>query len=310
MPQQGPLFAVITKNRTNPAYVGARLGVDRVLAAAGARVQHFVPEIPDDIQQQKALVAEALALGPDVMLLAPAHVTKMRDAVDSIVQAGVPLFCIVSNPDPSPAVCFVGSDDEALGHAMATRLARHIGGQGRVAIVDGHPNAATSAPRARGFRVALADFPGVVLSGACRGDYQRDIAHDAFAGMLHETGPLDGVIVANDYMALGVLQALDEAGHAPVPVIGANVTPEGVALIKAGRMIASAAFDALSMGAVAVEAALRHLRGEAVPPVIELPAQLVDQGNIAQWDCGYEARRPVTYDEATAASSEASEDAR
>lgn len=296
-----PLFAVITKNRTNPAYVGARLGVDRILADAGADVAHFVPDTPDDIDEQTALVDAALALRPDVMIFAPAHTTRMRAAVDKIVAAGVPMFCIVSNPDPSPAITFVGSDDAALGHAMGVRMAEHLGGTGRVAIVDGHPNAATSAPRARGFRAALRDYPGITLVGECRGDYQRDTAEAAFADLLRRNGPFDGAIVANDFMALGVIDALEAAGHPPIPLIGANVTPEGVALIKSGRLIASAAFDALSMGAIAVEAAMRHRRGEPVPRVIELPAQLVDRDNLAAWDCGYEDRTPLTWDEAVMA---------
>ncbi|CAN0589530.1 unnamed protein product, partial [Ectocarpus sp. 12 AP-2014] len=42
-------FAVITKNLTNPAYSGARSGVDRILAGLGAEASHFVPSKPDDI---------------------------------------------------------------------------------------------------------------------------------------------------------------------------------------------------------------------------------------------------------------------
>ncbi len=43
---------------------------------------------------------------------------------------------------------------------------------------------------------------------------------------------LDGIIVANEYMAMGVLDALIEAGRPIPPLVGANVTPEGVELIK------------------------------------------------------------------------------
>jgi len=296
---------VITKNRTNPAYTGARLGVDRILAELGATAEHFVPEKPDDIDQQTALIDDALASDPDVIMLAPAHETKMRAAIDKIDASGIPFFCIVSNPLPSPAITFVGSDNEALGAAMARRMAEHIGGAGRLAIVNGHPNAATTAPRQAGFHRALKEYPDIELACECRGDYQRDVAYDAFRAELPAIGNLDGVIVANDYMALGVLDALRE-DERDVPMIGANVTPVGVELMKEGKLIASAAFDALSMGAVAAHAAFRHFKGETLPREILLPAELVDLENLADWDCDYDERKAVSWDAAMAAQADAS----
>ena len=299
MPLKPLSFAVITKNLTNPAYSGARSGVDRILADLGAKATHFVPTKPDDIEEQNALVAEAIASRPDVIMLAPAHETKMKAAVDSIVAAGIPLFCIVSNPQPSPAITFVGSDNEALGLAMAVRMAEHIGGQGKLAIVNGHKNAATTAPRQRGFHAGIAKYNGIGLISECDGGYQRDLAYKAFAEELKTMGDLDGVIVANDYMVLGVIDALKDAGHPDIPLIGANVTPAGVELIKQGKMIASAAFDALSMGAVAAHAAVRYFNGEAVPSEILLPAELVDMESLADWDCDYDGRRAVSWEDAT-----------
>ena len=298
MPTKQLSFAVITKNLTNPAYSGARSGVDRILADLGAKATHFVPTKPDDIDEQIALVAEAIAMKPDVIMLAPAHETKMKGAIDSIIDAGIPLFCIVSNPQPSSAITFVGSDNKALGEAMARRMADHLGGKGKVAIVNGHPNAATSAPRQRGFHKGLANYPGVMLVSECNGEYQRDAAYAAFAKELNTVDGLDGVIVANDYMALGVIDALKDGGHREVPIIGANVTPAGVELIKQGKMIASAAFDALSMGAVAAHAAFRHLDGDKVPREILLPAELVDTQNLGDWDCDYDKRKAVSWEAA------------
>jgi ribose transport system substrate-binding protein len=56
-----PTIAVFTKNRTNPAYEAARLGADRTAARLGGRTIHYVPEKPDDIEQQIALIGQAVA---------------------------------------------------------------------------------------------------------------------------------------------------------------------------------------------------------------------------------------------------------
>ncbi len=299
MPSDAFHIAVLTKNRTNPAYVGARLGVDRCVADHGGRATHFVPQKPDDIDEQIGLVADAVALRPDAIILAPAHATRLLPAVETIVEAGIPLFYVVSETTPSPAVMFVGSDNEALGHAMAERLCRHIGSKGAVAIVDGHPNSPTTAPRTAGFKRGLAEFPDITCVAQCSGGYQRDIAYDAFRAELKTMDALDGVIVANDYMALGVLDALSEVGR-KVPVVGANVTPAGVDLMKRGDMIASAAFDAMSMGAIAIEGIVRTLRGDSVPPRVLLPAQLVDLETLDAWDRDYAEREALTWDDVVA----------
>jgi ribose transport system substrate-binding protein len=44
-------------------------------------------------------------------------------------------------------------------------------------------------------------------------------------------------------------------------------------------MLATADFNAMTMSEIATEAAVRHLRGEIIPPDIMLPVQVVDAAN-------------------------------
>jgi ribose transport system substrate-binding protein len=61
-------------------------------------------------------------------------------------------------------------------------------------------------------------------------------------------------------------------------------------------MLATANFDAMTMATLATEAALRHLRGETIPPEIMLPVQIVDATNCAQWNAPFEARACPDWD--------------
>ena len=49
-------LAVFTKNKQNPAYIGARLGADRVATRLGCELTHYAPDTPDDIDEQRALI--------------------------------------------------------------------------------------------------------------------------------------------------------------------------------------------------------------------------------------------------------------
>ena len=93
-------IAVFTKNKTNPAYVAARLGADRAADRLGAETVHFVPAKGDDPDGQSELIDGALATGLDAIVLAPVHPTRVNAAIERINAAGIPLFAFV-NPIPA-----------------------------------------------------------------------------------------------------------------------------------------------------------------------------------------------------------------
>src|SRR6516165_2602765 len=130
-----PVLAVFTKNRVNPAYAAARLAVDRVAAEAGGHAIHYVPETPDDVDQQKALVTEALAAKPDAVVFNPADDVKMLEDLARIADAGIPVALFI-NRMAGPALTFVGSDDVAVGRRVATALIQGLGGEGKIVALE------------------------------------------------------------------------------------------------------------------------------------------------------------------------------
>lgn len=292
-------LAVFTKNLTNPAYGAARLGAERAAAAlGGVEVLHFVPQTPDDPTQQRALIAEALALQPlpDAFVLSPVHATEVDPAIRRVAEAGIPMIGFVNPIDAAPSVAYVSSDDHALAVGIARHLFQHLRGQGRVLIVTGPAASYTSNERLRGFRDAVAEFPGITVVDVIAGDYARDVARQRTAQWLQAHAQLDACLVANDIMAVGVLDALDAAGRTAT-VVGVNAIPQAIEAIAAGRMLATADFNAMQMAYLAAECAVRHLRGEAVPERIELPVQIVDAGNCQQWNLPYEQRPVITLEQ-------------
>jgi ribose transport system substrate-binding protein len=284
-----PTIAVFTKNRTNPAYAAARLGAERTAARLGARVKHYVPQLPDNVAQQIGLVDQAIADRPDAIVFVPVHDTAMDESVRKINAAGIPLFNIINRMARGGSVAFVGSDDYRLGLDVARRLLRHVGGTGEVVIISGVPAAVTGQDRLRGFHDAVREFPGVRVAGERAGDFQRDTGRRAMEQLLEACPRIDGVLSANDAMSLGAIEALEAAGKR-IPVIGVNAVPEAIAALKSGHLLATVDFDALKIACVATEAAIRHLRGLPVPREIELPVQIVDATNYQPWDKPLEER--------------------
>jgi ribose transport system substrate-binding protein len=296
-----PRIAVFTKNRSNPAYEAARLGADRAALRLGASTVHYVPERPDDVAEQIALIARAIAARPDAAVFVPVHETAVNDAILGFDAARIPLLNFITRTTAGQRVCFVGSDDRALARNIAAHLFAKLSGRGDIVIIDGTSASATSRERRAGFDDALAGCPGISVRLSLGGEYQRDVARAAFAAAADRWRGVDAVLCANDVMALGVLDVLSAATGAPGRplVVGVNAIPEAVAAIAAGRMLATASFDAMAMCAIATEAAVRYLRGEPVPREIILPVQIVDAANCREWDLPFEARSCPSWADVT-----------
>lgn len=283
------VIAVFTKNRSNPAYAAARLGADRSARRLGARTVHYVPQKPDDVDEQIALIDAALAQRPDAMVLVPVHPTAINEAIRKINAAGVPIIGFINPFSAGGALAYVGSEDYPLAFRIATYLCEHLKARGNVVIVEGPRESVTSLERVRGFRDALRNFPQVRLVESIGGDYLRDATVRAGGALVKSGLQFDAILAANDVMALGMLEVLDAAARASV-VVGVNAVPDAITAIKAGKLLATADFDAMKMGCLATEAAIRHLRGEALPREIMLPVQIVDRTNCGQWDKPFEER--------------------
>jgi ribose transport system substrate-binding protein len=288
-------LAVFTKNRVNPAYAAARLAADRVAAEAGARTIHYVPETPDDVGQQKALVGVALANRPDAVMFVPTDDAAMVEDVRRFEAAGIPVVNCINRME-GRFVSFVGSDDVAVGYTAARALIDGLGGKGDIVVIEGSPGAPTARDRTVGLHRALNESPAIRVLGSGTGAFQEQPARLAMARLLAQHPHIDGVWTGNDLMAFGVLDALAEAGRRAL-VVGINGLPGAIERIEQGTMLASVDFSAFNIAAIAARAALRHLGGEPVPSQIMIPAVLIDRTNFSAWQVPFAARPLMAWED-------------
>jgi ribose transport system substrate-binding protein len=274
-------IAVFTKNNTNPAYEAFRIAADQVARSAGARIVHYVPNKPDNVDEQKAMVDQALKDRPDAVVFIPVDDVAMIDSVKKINEAKIPIV-LASNPLPGSFVTFVGADDYEIGYRQARYLFDKLGGEGKIVVIEGIPVAPTNRERIRGYKRAFAEFPGIEVLATGVGNYQQPDAKRVMAKFLSDYPQIDAVLSANDGMALGALEALKEANRTSV-VIGINGILPAVKLIETGAILASVDFNMFKIGCTATRAAVRHLKGEPLPEKIMLPAEIIDKTNYRAW---------------------------
>jgi ribose transport system substrate-binding protein len=274
-------IAVFTKNRTNPAYEAFRIASDQIARSAGVKLIHLVPNKPDDVDEQKAMVDQVLKDKPDAIIFIPVDDVAMIDSVKKLNDAKIPIV-LVSNPLPGQFVTYVGADDFEIGYREARYLFEKLGGRGKIVVIEGTPAAPTNRERVRGYQRAFAEFPGIQVLGSGIGNYQQVDARRVMEKFLTEHAEIDAVLSANDSMALGVLEALKTANRTAT-VIGINGILPAVKQIESGGMLASVDFNMFKIGCIAARAAVRSLKKEPLPEKVMLPAEVIDKTNYKTW---------------------------
>jgi ribose transport system substrate-binding protein len=290
-------IAVFTKNQTNPYFQAVRVGAEAAAKTLGANVIQYIPTKPDSIPEQLSQVEDVIVKKPDAIVFIPVDSKALVPAVEKINAAGIPVTNITDRIAEGKLVAYVGADDYNIGLSTARALLKAIGGKGNVVILEGVKGSLTNSDRVRGFNDALKEFPNVKLLASQPGNYQRLQALQVMENLIQSFPQIDGVLAANDAMAIGALEALDGANR-KAAVVGINGSREAIELIKSGRLLASGDFNGFIQGCYGVEIAVHNLRKEGTPKEIILKPKVIDKTNYQPYETPVEQRQCPKLSEA------------
>ena len=289
-------IAVFTKNQTNPYFQAVRVGAEASAKALGAKVIQYIPTKPDSIPEQLSQVEDVIVKKPDAIVFIPVDYKAMVPAVEKINAAGIPVVNITDRVASGKFVAFVGADDYSIGLATARALLKAIGGKGNVIILEGVKGTLTNTDRVRGFNDALKETPNVKLLASQPANYQRLQALQVMENLMQSFPSIDGVLAANDPMAVGAIEALEGANRKALAV-GINGSKEAVELIKSGKLLASGDFNGFIQGCIGTEIAVRNLRKQPTPNEVILKPIVITETNFAPYETPVEQRACPTLEQ-------------
>jgi len=106
---------------------------------------------------------------------------------------------------------------------------------------------------------------------------------------------IDGVLAANDPMAIGAAEALRAANRKAL-VVGINASREVIEFVKSGDVLGSGDYSGFDQGCLATEIAISNLRKQPTPKEIILKATVMDKSNHQDYETPMEQRRCPTVD--------------
>ena len=282
-----PTVALVLKTLNHPFFVDMRRGAQEAADRLGVNLQVQAAEREIDVEKQMQIVENMIQTGIQALVITPSGSREIVPALVKVMNAKVPIVAVDTRLDAKAAAdagvrteTFIGSDNYAGGKLAGEHLVKVTGGKARVAILEGIPGHETGDSRLRGFRDAVKDAPGMTIVASQPANWERDQGFNVFQNMLQAHPDITSVFACSDLMALGAIEAIAAAGKTgTIRVIGFDALADARKAIDAGTMEASVAQFPSEMGRVAVESAVKVIRGEKIPADIGVKLALVTKDN-------------------------------
>jgi len=260
---------------SNPYFVVMKQAVDQAAAQIGAEV--IVADARHDVTKQINDIDDLLQKGINILLLNPTDSAGVESAVRDAKKAGAVVVAVDAQAK-GPVDCFVGSKNYEAGRLAGDYLGKVLDGKGKVAILDGIP-VVPILERVRGFRDAIAKYPGITIVGSQNGKQERDVALSVTENIIQSTPDLAGLFSVNDGGSMGALSAI-EASKKNIALVSVDGLGEAVAAIeKGGPFKATSAQFPRDEVRIALGMALAKYWGANVPAEIPVDVKLLDKDN-------------------------------
>ncbi|WP_460887933.1 sugar ABC transporter substrate-binding protein [Promicromonospora xylanilytica] len=285
------------RNESNP-YEAAWLDGGDAFAEQVGLTQERLTYDGDSTRQQEQ-ISQLLAGDTEclVMNILPNGDSDTPPIVEGAQEAGAYLVTQWNKPadlavtDYDSWLSHITYDGVESGKQIGDALAEAIGGSGGIVALQGILDTGAAKDRFAGLEESLAGNPDVELLDDQTANFSRAEALEVTKTLLTKHGDdVKGIWAANDDMALGALEALQQAGRDDVAVVGIDAVPDALTAIEDGTMTATVSSDGPWQGGIGLAIGYCVATGElAVEDIADddrawfAEQFLIEQDNVADF---------------------------
>ena len=282
--KSGLQLGAIAKSFSNEFWRNFKNGyeaAEKSLKDAGVDAKIKVDGTTDESDEigQQTMTDNLVNQGYNALMLSPISDSNLTSSVDNAKTKKIPTIN-VNDGLISAADYFVGPDAYQNGELAAEWVSKQLGDKGEVAIVVGMAKAFAARERTAGFKGWIKDNnSGLKVVAEQNADWDRQKAKKLASTWIQQNPDLKAIFCNNDDMALGVVEAVEEA-KADILVVGVDGIGEAYDSIREGKLDATVDSFGYYMSQVATEVTLRVLAGQDIPRVTHTPQALIDSTNV------------------------------
>ena len=247
------------------------------------QVENFsVANANNDVSQQNSQIGNLVSQGVDILLVDPASKTALNGALQRANQQGVLVVAFDAEVTSEYAIN-VNPDQTEFGRVGGQYLLDEMNDGASIFGLNGVAGNPTNNARWEGAKKVLQDA-GVEIVGQANAAWDQAQGRQAASDLLSSNSSVTGIYSQGGAMSLGALQVLESRGMDLLPIPGEGYN----GFLKRWQQLnESQSWNSVApsqppyIGAIALDFALKAIKGEDIGknPKVELP--VIQQGDLA-----------------------------
>ncbi len=258
--EAGGLISIITPSADNPFFKA-----EADAAAAEAEELGYETAISshdDDPNRQSELIDAAISNGAKAIILDNAGADASIGPITKATEAGVPVFLIDREINETGiAKSQIVANNAQGAAAVAEEWVAALPDGGKYIELTGKESDTNAGVRSDAFASVISQYPNLEQVAKETANWNQDEAFNKIETLLQRDPDIQGIIAGNDTMALGAVAAVDAAGlTGKVVIAGFDGSPDAVAAIEEGTLLATGLQPAVLISELAVQQADSFIR--------------------------------------------------
>jgi ribose transport system substrate-binding protein len=272
---------LISKGFQHQFWQAVKSGAEQAAKDYKVQVSFEGPETEAMVDKQIDMLSAALAKNPKALGFAALDSKAAIPLLKKAQAAKIPVIAFDSGVDSDIPVTTATTDNKAAAALAADKMAALIGDAGDVAVVAHDQTSRTGIDRVDGFvgRMKSA-HPKIKVVSVQYGGGDHLKSTEVTKSILQGNPNIKGMFGANEGSAIGVVNGAREMKRKLV-IIGYDSGKQQKDAIMSGAMAGAITQNPVGIGYKTVEAAVKALKGEKLPKVIDTGFFWYDKSNIA-----------------------------
>ncbi|MBT2303737.1 ABC transporter substrate-binding protein [Variovorax paradoxus] len=274
---------LVSKGFQHQFWQAVKSGAEQAAKDLKVKVTFEGPETEAMVDKQIDMLSAALAKKPQAIGFAALDSQAAIPLLKKAQAAKIPVVAFDSGVDSDIPVTTTTTDNKAAAALAADKMAEMIGKSGEVALVVHDQTSRTGVDRRDGFVNRIqSTYPNIKIVSVQYGGGDQLKSTEITKSILQASPNLKGIFGANEGSAIGVVNGVKEMKRSgKVVIIGYDSGKQQKNAIMDGSMAGAITQNPVGMGYKTVEMAVKAIKGEKLPKVVDTGFFWYDKTNIA-----------------------------
>jgi ABC-type sugar transport system substrate-binding protein len=278
-PEDKLRYALVVKNLTNPYWIDLKNGMETFCSDNEITLDIWSTNSDTAYDEQLMTCQSLLDKNYDAIFVTPLNNVTICSFIKACNDLNQAVFVLdsaadvdtLATLDARPTATFE-ADHYTAGCVAMEYMVEALGGTGNIVVLNGNMASEAAIQINYGIKDTLEENDGMTVLDWKAANWDKTMGQTVTSALLEAYDHIDGILAANDEMALGALEALeDKAMRGKITIVSINFMDEAQTAIKNGDFYASIDKGSYDQGYTSAKIARDYLLGEEIQDYYQVP---------------------------------------